>query len=85
MAVKSALYVYRWFIPTVEIEEDHPTAFLIRQMSKRDIDAVQDKKQSTALLQMMSEYIGTAVIIGLGIVLTYYQAKWYEYDPDKDF
>ena len=34
---------------------------------------------------MMSEYIGTAVIIGLGIVLTYYQAKWYEYDPDKDF
>ena len=57
MAGKSAVYVYRWFIPTVEIEEDHPTAFLIRQMSKRDIDAVQDKKQSTALLQMMSEYM----------------------------
>ena len=34
---------------------------------------------------MMNEYIGTAVLLGLGIVVTYYQTKWYEYDPDRDF
>ena len=33
----------------------------------------------------MTEYVGTAILIGLGILVTYYQAKWYEYDPDKDF
>ena len=33
----------------------------------------------------MNEYIGTAVILGLGVVVTYYQVKWYEYDPEKDF
>ena len=33
----------------------------------------------------MNEYVGTALLLGLGIVVTYYQAKWYEYDPDKDF
>jgi len=33
----------------------------------------------------MNEYIGTAVLLGLGIVVTYYQAKLYEYDPDRDF
>ena len=33
----------------------------------------------------MTEYVGTAILIGLGIVVTYYQAKWYEYDRDKDF
>ena len=33
----------------------------------------------------MTEYVGTAILIGLGIVVTYSQAKWYEYDPDKDF
>ena len=34
---------------------------------------------------MMNEYIGTLVLLSLGIVVTYYQSKWYEYDPDKDF
>ena len=34
---------------------------------------------------MMNEYVGTALLLGLGIAVTYYQAKWYEYDPDKDF
>ena len=33
----------------------------------------------------MNEYVGTAVLLCLGIVVTYYQAKWFEYDPDKDF
>ena len=32
----------------------------------------------------MNEYVGTALFLGIGVV-TYYQAKWYEYDPDKDF
>jgi len=34
---------------------------------------------------MMNEYIGTVVLLGLGIVVTYYQSQWYKYDPDKDF
>ena len=34
---------------------------------------------------MMNEYVGTVVLLALGILVTYYQAKWYEYDPDKDF
>ena len=34
---------------------------------------------------MMNEYVGTALFLGIGIVVTYYQAKWSEYDPDKDF
>ena len=33
----------------------------------------------------MSEYIGTVLFLSIGMVITYYQAKWYEYDPDKDF
>ena len=33
----------------------------------------------------MNEYVGTVVLLGGGIVVTYYQAKWYEYDPDRDF
>ena len=34
---------------------------------------------------MMNEYRGTVVLLGLGIVVTYYQSQWYKYDPDKDF
>ena len=34
---------------------------------------------------MMNDYVGTFLFLGLGIVITYYQSKWYEYDPDKDF
>ncbi len=34
---------------------------------------------------MMNEYVGTLLFLGIGIVVTYYQAKLYEYDPDKDF
>ena len=26
----------------------------------------------------MNEYVGTALFMGIGIVVTYYQAKWYE-------
>ena len=33
----------------------------------------------------MSEYFVTALFLGIGMVITYYQVKWYEYDPDKDF
>ena len=33
----------------------------------------------------MNEYVGTVVLLGVAIVVTYYQAKWYEYDPDRDF
>ena len=33
----------------------------------------------------MNEYLVTVLFMGIGIVITYYQAKWYEYDPDKDF
>ena len=34
---------------------------------------------------MMNDYEGTVLLLGLGVVVTYYQSKWYEYDPDKDF
>ena len=34
---------------------------------------------------MMNDYVGTALFLGLVIFVTYYHAKWYEYDPDKDF
>ena len=33
----------------------------------------------------MSEYFVTGLFLGIGMVITYYQAKWYEYDPDRDF
>ena len=34
---------------------------------------------------MMNEYVGTVLLLGLGVVVTYYQAQWYKYDPDNDF
>ena len=33
----------------------------------------------------MNEYVGTVVLLGVGIVVTYYQAKLFMYDPDRDF
>ena len=36
-------------------------------------------------VKKMKDYVGTALFLGIGLVVTYYQAKWYEYDPDKDF
>jgi hypothetical protein len=33
----------------------------------------------------MNDYIGLFVLLIIGGVVTYYQAKWYGYDPDKDF
>ena len=40
---------------------------------------------NTQEVKKMNENVGTALFLGIGIVVTYYQAKWYEYDPDKDF
>ena len=34
---------------------------------------------------MMNDYVGTALLIGAGVLITYYQTKWFEYDPDEDF
>ena len=33
----------------------------------------------------MNEYVGTVVLLGVGIVVTYYQVKLFMYAPDKDF
>ena len=34
---------------------------------------------------MMSEYIGTCLLLVIGVIVTYYQFKLTKYDPDKDF
>jgi hypothetical protein len=34
---------------------------------------------------MMNEYVGTALFLGIGVIITYYQFKLSEYDPDNDF
>ena len=51
----------------------------IEDIKKAFIDNAKDYDK------IMNEYVGTALFLGIGIVVTYYQAKWYEYDPDKDF
>ena len=33
----------------------------------------------------MDEYVGTVVLLGVGMAITYYQAKLFMYDPDRDF
>jgi len=53
MAIKSALFDYVWFIPEKEIADPKPTAFLLRQMSKKDMDIVSKRTRSEAMLTML--------------------------------
>ena len=55
MAAKSALFKYVWWIPTSELTEESPTAFLMRQMSKKDVDAQQERTQSMALVHALRD------------------------------
>jgi hypothetical protein len=56
MAIKSSLYDWFWWIPTSELEDENPTAFLMRQMSKKDKDVAMNKKQGeTILSSLLSE------------------------------
>ena len=57
MAAKSALFKYVWWIPTSELAEENPTAFKIRQMSKKDVDAEQERTQSMALIHALRERV----------------------------
>lgn len=42
--VKSSQFKYQWFIPSSEMDSEKPTAFLIRQMSKKQYDASKDRE-----------------------------------------
>lgn len=53
MAAKSALLKYFWWIDESEIGEDKPTAFKLRQMSKKDIDEQEERTRGVALLQAL--------------------------------
>lgn len=58
MATKSALNTMFWWIPTCELESDRPTAFRMRQMSKKDFDAYRHKNQLGAMLPLLMDAIG---------------------------
>ena len=34
---------------------------------------------------MKEDLIGLVMLLLLGIGVTYYQSKWFKYDPDNDF
>ncbi len=34
---------------------------------------------------MITDLIGFLLLLLLGIIVTYYQSKWFKYDPDNDF
>ncbi len=34
---------------------------------------------------MINEYLGVIVLLAVGVIVTYYQFKLTEYDPDRDF
>ena len=53
MAQKSGSFDFKWWIPTVELEEEIPTAFLLRQMSKKDFDIYRHKQQMSAMIPMV--------------------------------
>jgi hypothetical protein len=53
MAQKSSSFVYQWWIPKAELEEDLPTAFLLRQMGKKDFDIFRYKQQMSAMVPMV--------------------------------
>jgi hypothetical protein len=58
MARKSALKVDFWCIPTLEIGEEKPTAFRMRQMVKRDFDRYRHKNQLGAMIPLLLDAIG---------------------------
>lgn len=33
----------------------------------------------------MNDLIGVIIFLSVGFIVTYYQSKWFAYDPDKDF
>lgn len=53
MAQKSGSFIYQWWVPTAELQEELPTAFLLRQMGKKDFDIVRYKQQMSAMLPMV--------------------------------
>jgi len=53
MAQKSGSFVYQWWIPKLELGEDLPTAFLLRQMGKKDFDIYRHKQQMSAMVPMV--------------------------------
>ena len=53
MAIKSAMFENKWWIPESEIGSDKPTGFLLRQMCKKDFDIVRHKTQMASVLSMV--------------------------------
>lgn len=53
MAIKSAMFDKKWWIPESEIGAEKPTAFLLRQMSKKDVDIVRHKTEMASVLSMV--------------------------------
>lgn len=59
MAIKSALFEYFWWIPTSELEDEKPTAFLLCQMSKKERDIVLHKNESLSTLAVITQMQGS--------------------------
>lgn len=55
--VKSSQFKYQWFIPSVELDSEKPTAFLIRQMSKRQYDAMKDRETRSERIGAIWSYM----------------------------
>lgn len=53
MAQKSGSFDFKWWIPSIELEEELPTAFLLRQMGKKDFDIFRHKQQMSAMIPMV--------------------------------
>lgn len=58
MAQKSTLSKTFWWIPACELDSKQPTAFRVRQMSKRDFDNFRHKNQLGAMIPIVLEAIG---------------------------
>ena len=67
------------------MEEEEKIEWDLEELKQAYIRNAEEYDKLMKRRRMMNDYVGTALFLGIGIVVTYYQAKWYEYDPDKDF
>lgn len=58
MAQKSGSFDFKWWIPKAETGDDLPTAFLLRQMGKKDFDIYRHKQQVAAMIPMVLKALG---------------------------
>ncbi len=54
--LKSSQFKYQWFIPSCELDAEKPTAFLLRQMSKKQADAKRDREENSTRIGALWAY-----------------------------